>query len=132
VPPSPATLWSYRLHDGPFYFKFCEQFRPDARDDSLIKGITMSEPHLREFLTLPEAKGASGGLSIGYENCPRYLSNTEFIQLAKVGWIGAGPQSISLLKQVLHANREGGRSAMFAVIDTPKKKSASGRGKKIK
>jgi hypothetical protein len=132
VPPSPATLWSYRLHDGPFYFKFCEQFRPDARDDSLIKGITMPEPHLREFLTLPEAKGASGGLSIGYENCPRYLSNTEFIQLAKVGWIGAGPQSISLLKQVLHANREGGRSAMFAVIDTPKKKSASGRGKKIK
>lgn len=92
----------------------------------------MPESHLREFLTLPEAKGASGGLSIGYENCPRYLSNTEFIQLAKVGWIGAGPQSISLLKQVLQANREGGRSAMFAVIDTPKKKSASGRGKKIK
>lgn len=132
MPPSPATLWSYRLHDGPFYFKFCEQFRPDARDDSLIKGITMPESHLREFLTLPEAKGVSGGLSIGYENCPRYLSNTEFIQLAKVGWIGAGPQSISLLKQVLQANREGGRSAMFAVIDTPKKKSASGRGKKIK
>jgi hypothetical protein len=132
VLPSPATLWSYRLHDGPFYFKFCEQFRPDARDDSLIKGITMPESHLREFLALPEAKGASGGLSIGYENCPRYLSNTEFIQLAKVGWIGAGPQSISLLKQVLQENREGGRSAMFAVIDTPKKKSASGRGKKIK
>jgi hypothetical protein len=132
MPPSPATLWSYRLHDGPFYFKFCEQFRPDARDDSLIKGITMPESHLREFLALPEAKGSGGGLSVGYDNCPRYLSNTEFIQLARVGWIGAGPQSISLLKQVLEANARGGRSAMFAVIDTPKKKSASGRGKKIK
>lgn len=132
MPPSPATLWSYRLHDGPFYFKFCEQFRPDARDDSLIKGITMPESHLREFLALPEAKGSGGGLSVGYDNCPRYLSNTEFIQLARVGWIGAGPQSISLLKQVLEASAKGGRSAMFAVIDTPKKKSASGRGKKIK
>lgn len=132
MPPSPATLWSYRLHDGPFYFKFCEQFRPNARDDSLIKGITMPESHPREFLALPEAKGSGGGLSLGYDNCPRYLSNTEFIQLARVGWIGAGPQSISLLKQVLEANARGGRSAMFAVIDTPKKKSASGRGKPTK
>jgi hypothetical protein len=96
----------------------------------LIKGITMPESHLREFLELPEAIGSHGGLSVGYDNCPRYLSNTEFIQLARVGWIGAGPQSISLLKQVLDANAKGGRSAMLAVIDTPKKKSASGRGKK--
>jgi hypothetical protein len=132
MPLLPTTLWSYRLNDGPFYFKFCEQFRPDARDDSLVPGITMPESHLREFLALPEAKGPSGGLSVGYGNCPRYLSNTEFIQLARVGWIGSGPQSISLLKQVLAANAKGGRSAMFAVIDTPKKKSASGRGKKIK
>lgn len=132
IPPLPITLWSYRLNDDPFYFKFCEQFSPDARDDSLVPGITMSELHLREFLTLPEAKGPSGGLSVGYDNCPRYLNNTEFIQLARVGWIGSGPQSISLLKQVLDANKRGGRSAMFAVIDTPKKKSASGRGKKIK
>lgn len=131
MPPLPATLWSYRLNDGPFYFKFCEQFRPNARDDSLVPGITMSEFHLREFLNLPEAKGPSGGLSVGYNNCPRYLNNTEFIQLARVGWIGSGPQSISLLKHVLDANAEGGRSAMFAVIDIPKKTSASGRGKKI-
>lgn len=132
VTPVPATLWSYRLNDGPFYFKFCEQFRPDARDESLVPGITMSEAHLREFLALPEAKGLSGGMFVGYGNCPRYLNNTEFIQLARVGWIGAGPQSISLLKQVLEANAKGGRSAMLAVIDTPKKKSASGRGRKVK
>lgn len=29
--PSPPTLWSFRLSDNPFYFKFCEQFRPEAR-----------------------------------------------------------------------------------------------------
>lgn len=132
IPLVPPTLWSYRLNDGPFYFKFCEQFRPDARDDSLVPGITMSEFHLREFLRLPEAKGPCGGLSVGYENCPRYFNNTEFIQLARMGWIGSGPQSISLLNHVLDANAKGGRSAMFAVIDTPKKKSASGRGKKNK
>jgi hypothetical protein len=128
-PPTP-TLWSYRLNDEPFYFKFCEQFRPDARDDSLVPGITLSEPHLREFLSVPEAIGARGGLSVGYHNCPRYLNNTEFIQLARIGWIGAGQQSVALLKKVLEANQKGGRAAMLAIIDTPKGKSASGRARK--
>ncbi len=128
-PPSP-TLWSYRLNDEPFYFKFCEQIRPNARDESLVPGITLSEPHLREFLTVPEATGVQDGLSVGYHNCPRYLNNTEFIQLARVGWIGAGKKSAELLKKVLEANREGGRAAMLAVIDTPKERSASGRARR--
>lgn len=127
---SAPTLWSYRLNDEPFYFKFCEQFRPSARDESLIPGITLCKPHLSEFLTLPEAKGPNGGTSIGYYNCPRYLNNTEFVQLARMGWIGAGSQASALLRKVLEANAIDGRSAMLAVLDVPKKKSASGRGRK--
>lgn len=126
----PPTLWSYRLNDNPFYFKFCEQFRPDARDESLVPGITMSESHLREFLTLPEIVGPKGGLAVGYHNCPRYLNNTEFVQLAKVGWIGAGNESVALLKKMLDVNKSEGRAAMLAIIDTPKGKTASGRGRK--
>ena len=128
-PSSPPTLWSYRLNDNPFYFKFCEQFRPEARDDSLIPGITMCETNLREFLSLPEAHGPKGGLSVGYHNCPRYFNNTEFIQLARAGWIGAGMQSVSFLKKVLEANQKGGRTAMFAIIDREKSQSAIGRGR---
>jgi len=130
-PPSPPTLWSYRLNDNPFYFKFCEQFRSEARDDSLIPGITMCETHLREFLILPESHGPKGGLSVGYHNCPRYLNNTEFIQLARVGWIGSGMQAVSLLQKVLKANQKGGRSAMFAIIDKERSQSATGRGRKF-
>lgn len=130
-PPSPPTLWSYRLNDDPFYFKFCEQFRPEARDDSLIPGITMCETHLREFLSLPAAHGPKGGLSVGYHNCPRYFNNTEFIQLARVGWIGAGMQAVSLLQKVLEANQKGGRAAMFAIIDRQQSKSATGRGRRF-
>lgn len=130
IPSSPPTVWSYRLNQEPFYFKFCEQVRQSSRDDSLVPGITLSETHLREFLTLPEAKGPKEGLSVGYKNCPRYLNNTEFIDLARVGWIGAGPQATALLKKVLEANKAGGRSAMLAVINIPKEKTASGRGRK--
>ena len=130
TPVALPTLWSFRLNRNPFYFKFCEQIRPDARDEGLIPGITLCESHLREFLTVPEAAGSKGGLSIGYHNCPRYFNNTEFVQLAKVGWIGAGPQATSLLKKVLEENRNSGRSAMLAVIDVPQIKSASSRARK--
>lgn len=128
TPKIPPSLWSYRLNEDPFYFKFCEQVRPSARDESLVPGIILCESHLREFITLPEAKGPRGGLSIGYLNCPRYLNNTEFVQLARFGWIGADQQSAALLQRVLGANKQGGRSAMLAVIDTPQVKTASQRG----
>ncbi|MES2899491.1 MAG: hypothetical protein V4723_07170 [Pseudomonadota bacterium] len=127
---SASTMWSYRLNDEPFYFKFCEAFRPDARDESLVPGITMAEHHFREFLTLPEAKGEGGGTLVGYHNCPRYLNNTEFVQLARMGWIGASAKSITLLKNLLEANRDGGRTAMLAIIDAPKAKSALSKGRK--
>ena len=125
--PASPTMWSYRLNDDPFYFKFCEQFRPDARDTSLVPGITLPASHLHEFLGLPEALGKYGGVSVGYHNCPRYLTNTDFIQLARSGWIGAGQRSVALMKEVLEANEKGGRKAMLAVIDVPKDQSASGR-----
>ncbi len=124
--PSPS-LWSYRLSHEPFFFKFCEQFRPNARDESLIPGITMSADHLDEFLQLPEARNKRGSTSVGYHNCPRYLNNSEFIQLAKSGWIGTSAQSAKLLKEVLRANQQGGRRAMLAIIDPPEEKSAAGR-----
>jgi len=129
IPTATPSIWSFRLNQEPFYFKFCEQVRQNSRDDSLVPGITLCETHLREFLTLPEAKGPKEGLSVGYKNCPRYLNNTEFIDLARVGWIGAGPQATALLKKVLEANKQGGRSAMLAVINIPKEKTASTRGR---
>lgn len=124
------SLWSYRLGDDPFFFKFCEQQRPGSRDESLIPGITMSAGHLDEFLELPEAKNSRGHLGIGYHNCPRYFNNTEFIQLAKSGWIGTSAQSADLLKDVLNASRDAGRQAMLAIIDTPRDKSAASRGRR--
>ncbi len=127
---SSPSLWSYRLSDDPFFFKFCEQFRPGARDESLIPGITMSADHLDEFLQLPESINSGGGRAIGYQNCPRYFNNSEFIQLAKSGWIGTSARSAKLLSEVLKANKKGGRQAMLAIIDPPKEKSAASRGRK--
>ena len=37
MPPTSHTLWSYRLNEEPFYFKFCERVRPTARNESLSR-----------------------------------------------------------------------------------------------
>ncbi|MGF6655347.1 hypothetical protein OKW34_005937 [Paraburkholderia youngii] len=125
-----SALRDLRLNDEPFYFKFCERTRPDASDDSLIAGITMSAPHVEHFLSLPEATQQGHGRRIGYENCPRYFNNSEFVTLARSGWIGGGAPTTNLMTAILAA-RDSGRSAMLAVIGGPSELRASDRGRYI-
>lgn len=116
-PVTAAGIMDWRLDSGAFYFKFCETTRPDARDDALVGGITLGLDHLKSFLTLSQSDGDNGGHRIGYGNCPRYLNNTQFIELAREGWIGCDQQGYSLITEVLKANRDGGKVAMLAVIE---------------
>ena len=133
LPRSTATsLKDWRLNEEAFYFKFCETTRPDARDDALVAGITLGHSYLKHFLTLPEANGKHGGQRIGYGNCPRYLNNSQFVDLAREGWIGCGHQGCTLISEVISAGRAGGRSAMFAVIEGSGSKTASERRKHIR
>lgn len=112
---SPRLLEHQRLSDEPFYFKFCERRFPVAGDDSLVAGITMSAPHLDHFLTLPEARVEGHGRRVGYENCPRYLNNSEFVALARAGWIGCQGATTTAVAEIIRA-REDGRIAIVAVI----------------
>lgn len=116
-PASAAEMMDWRLNNGAFYFKFCETTRTDARDDALVGGITLGLEHLKFFLALPASAGDNGGQRIGYGNCARYLNNTQFIELAREGWIGCDQLGFSLITDVLKANRDGGKVAMLAVIE---------------
>lgn len=118
-PATTAGIMDWRLNNGAFYFKFCETTRPDARDDALIRGITLSLDHLKNFLTLRQSQpeGEKRRQFIGYGNCPRYLNNTQFIELTREGWIGCDQQGYSLITDVLKANENGGKVAMLAVIE---------------
>jgi hypothetical protein len=84
---------------------------------------------LSQFLTLPDAKGQHGGLRVGYDNCPRYLNNTQFVDLARDGWIGGDHKAYQLVTQILAAGKTDGKSAMFAVIKGSGATTASDRRK---
>jgi hypothetical protein len=108
----------FRLNSEAFYFKFCEARKPDSAEASLIKGMTISLPHLEDFLKTPEAMPIKG-LRVGYKNCNRYLNNTQFTDLAKSGWIGTSAHESEFLKEVVSASLNGNRSVVLALLDIP-------------
>jgi hypothetical protein len=127
LPASEMSPIDWRLRDEAFFFKFCETTKPDARSDSLTRGITMCHSHLSHFLECPEEETGVPPKSVGYENCSRYMSNTQFVDLVRSGWIGCGPQGYTFVKNVLLASQEGGRAAMLAVVKGEPSTTASSR-----
>ena len=117
----------WRLNEGFFYFKLCETTRLNARDDSLIRGMTLNATHLQNFMTLPESASDHGGCRVGYENCYRYLTNTQFVELASYGWIGCDQKGYKFITSVIEANQKDGKLAMLAVVEGSGAKSAYDR-----
>lgn len=133
LPPiHPNAMNQWRLSNEAFYFKFCETARPHDRDDSLVAGITLGHDHLKRFLEFPEAQGDKGGHRVGYRNCLRYLNNTQFVELAREGWIGCDSRGLSIITEILRGGQYGGRAAMLAVIEGTAPKNAYERRKFVK
>lgn len=116
MPARPSAIRDWRLREEAFFFKFCQTVKPEARDEALSPGITMCRSHLEAFLALSDSDGPRGGKRVGYDNCPRYLNNTQFVDLVREGWVGCGPQGFAFMHEVLKASQSGGRAAVLAVI----------------
>ena len=126
-----STLEGMRLNDEPFYFKLCERRKPDASEASLVQGMSMNAIHLEEFIAMPQAKdGPKGGVRIGYKNCYRYFNNTEFVTLAKGGWIGTAATGSEFMKEVVTASFERKHAVVYALIEMPEQSTAQLRKKK--
>lgn len=130
--PGATAMKHWRLTDEAFYFKFCETTRPNARDDALVAGITIGHSYLKRFLALPESQGKHGGYRVGYSNCPRYLNNSQFVDLAREGWIGCDQRGYALISDVIRAGIEAGRSAMLAVIEGSGARTSTERRKRVR
>jgi len=127
---SSIEIPSWRLNNQPFYWKFCERIRPKADDGALLRGITLSFEHLQMFAQTSAAAGARNSKKIGYDNCPRYLNNSQFTQLAADGWIGGGKEAVEYIAQLIKVNQEGGRQAMLAVVASDEPLTSRDRGRR--
>jgi hypothetical protein len=113
---SPLPMGDWRLSEEVFFWKFCETTRRSDTEGSLVHGMTLPRPHLESFLQLTESEGKSGGRRIGYENCRRYLTNTQFADLAQGGWIGGGAGARTVMEDLLKANQREGRQTILTVV----------------
>lgn len=60
-------------------------------------------------------EGPRGGLVVDPEKVPRYLTNTQFINLVQNGWIGSRGAASELLNEIVHNGLKERRSQILAV-----------------
>lgn len=79
--PGPIGESDFRLSKNPFFFKVCDGRVPLEFNEALIEGMYFPQEHWQHVL------GTNS--SVSRKTAPRWLSNTEFVDIAKKGWIGS-------------------------------------------
>ena len=103
----------FRLLPTPCWVKLCE---PDARirdPAELIKGMYFAREYFEELLRI--CKGPRGGTCLTYDNVPRYLNNTMFIDLVRGGWIGSRGSASAQVRSLVQESIETRHAVVFGV-----------------
>jgi hypothetical protein len=69
------------------------------------------------FLACPDAKGPRGGTYVGWDNCVRRFSTSEFTNLLSRGWIGTSGKRTEVLSSLIAEILKGNRQLVYAVAD---------------
>lgn len=89
APSEPLFEPDFRLSKNPFFFKVCDGRVPLEFNKSLIEGMYFPQEHWRYVLGPHGEDTPKYGRSVSRKTAPRWLSNTEFVDAAKKGWIGS-------------------------------------------
>lgn len=105
----------FRLHQDPFYLKFCTRIAFNPDDRGLFNGMYLPRTLWHRMVKAGRLKGARKGNVLTYSNADRRFQNREFISLVANSWIGTTiPQSKSIermIKEILSS----GRAVTYAV-----------------
>jgi hypothetical protein len=122
-PPRPVKEHrDYRLHSGPFFFKFVARLETNFANDALCPGLYLPSDLVERIVQDADAK-------IGETDGTRHLSNSEFTSLFRQGWIGTHGSHTAAIRDLIADAVQGKRSLVIAVDRraTPKER---GRRKK--
>lgn len=113
----------FRLADSPFFLKFCPRdgFEPDENEQIRGMIIPLSMWKLIEDDKSNMFLGPAGGSILSFDNCPRYLDNTQFIAMFQDGWLGTISNHRGFLEKVITEIINSGRSLILAAKLRPEK-----------
>jgi hypothetical protein len=98
----------YHLNDIPFYFKFVSRLERNFSDDSLCPGMYLPADFVYYLMALKSEK-------IGTKHQTRHLSNTEFSNLVRQGWIGSDSHQTRILQALVEQAQNENRSITIAI-----------------
>ncbi len=105
---------TFRLNSDPFFIKLCEARASIALDSGMVTGMYVPLALWEALLKSPAVVGPRGGIEVTWENCVRRLSNGEFTNLLRNGWIGSAQLHTEKLSEIIEAVLGSGRMLVFA------------------
>lgn len=108
------SIEAFRLSGRPFYIKLCESKAKAILDAGMVPGMYVPLGLWRRLLRSASVRGPRRGIAITWENCSRRLSNGEFTNLLRHGWIGSAAGQSRTLAQIIENVLSSGRMLILA------------------
>lgn len=103
----------FRLFATPCWIKLC-RFDARIRDAAaLVSGMYLARAHFVELLST--SVGRRGGKRLTYDNVPRHITNTMFVDLVKDGWIGSRGAATAQIKELVRESLASRHAVMVGV-----------------
>lgn len=120
----PQAANCFRLHDQPFFLKFCPRIVQQPIEPDLVPGMYFP---LRFWQGLQrgeilyrnnKSKALVFNKSSPFTNAGRYLNNSEFATLVRNSWVGTTSLQSKLLLRLVEMTISEGKSVTLAVAQT--------------
>lgn len=97
-----GTVDQWRLHPGFCFLKLCRPVLDlDYPERELVGGMYLPLEYWDLLAISPEVKGPRGGIVMTYENVPRRIDNSLFVELVRGGWIGSRAETTTTITDLV-------------------------------
>jgi hypothetical protein len=112
----------FRLNPHPCYLKIVREDLFDAASNALMKGMYLPLELVDALVTDPRFSTEGGNLCVGWDSTkrhePPYLTNTEFTDLFRGGWVGSWGSTTDQITALINQALERGRMVTVALRDS--------------
>lgn len=120
------THKEYRINSDGFFFKLVPNKGIQAASEQMISGMYLTRKYINFLLSDDGPKGKQGGTLISFNNSPRYVTNTEFVNFVNRGWVGSNCEQSEVLSDMIMSFLNSGQAVLVATeIDKANKSKKS-------
>ncbi|MBA8806368.1 hypothetical protein [Promicromonospora sukumoe] len=116
----------FRLGPAATFTKFAYPVETPTKESELTRGMYVPSEMLKRLHDAGRLKGPNGGAAVTHDNLGRWLSNEQFADLVRRGWIGSSGIAVKDVKAFIdHSVREG-RMPVVAAHRTERAQQVNG------